>query len=207
MRDDFHGDDPRTVWQNQPREEKQMTLVMIRQMARKHQEKTRWQLFGNSALAVVIVVVCGYGIVRTHALAPRLAFAVALAWTLIGQYFFHRGIWSATLPADAGVSSSIEVYRREIRRRQLLFTRVMHWFFGPLVLAIGTFVWVMAGIAKSQNRSLTAAIPFCTLFAIWIVAFFVQRSRGQKELQRETEELNKVDRESCDKISRINNGL
>ncbi len=63
-------------------------MAEVREKARKLQEKTRWQLFGNAALAVVIVAISGYGIVRTHALMPRLAFAVALAWTWIGQYFF-----------------------------------------------------------------------------------------------------------------------
>lgn len=193
MRADLPGDDPQTVWQNQPTEGKTMTLVEARRKARELQKKTRWQLIGNTALAAVTVAGSTLGMLHVHTLAPRFAFALAFLWILIGQYCFHRGIWPAKPPADAGLSSGFEFYREEIKRRQLLFLRMLQWSFGPVVLAIGVFIWVMSGIATSQNRPLTAMMPFCTLFVIWIVAFLLQRSRGQKELQQEAEELNKVD--------------
>jgi hypothetical protein len=37
-------------------------------------------------------------------------------------------------------------------------------------------------------------MPFATLFAIWIILFFVLRSRGQKKLRRELEELSDTEK-------------
>jgi hypothetical protein len=35
-------------------------------------------------------------------------------------------------------------------------------------------------------------MPFCTLFVLWIVSIIVQRSRGQRALEREIDELNNI---------------
>jgi uncharacterized membrane protein len=39
-------------------------------------------------------------------------------------------------------------------------------------------------------------IPFLVLLALWLVGVFVVRMRQQRELQREIEELNDVEREN-----------
>ena len=39
-------------------------------------------------------------------------------------------------------------------------------------------------------------IPFLTLVVIWIVGVFVVRMREQRELQREIDELNNIEREN-----------
>jgi hypothetical protein len=39
-------------------------------------------------------------------------------------------------------------------------------------------------------------IPFLTLLALWLGGFFVIRMRQQRELQREIEELNDIEREN-----------
>jgi hypothetical protein len=36
---------------------------------------------------------------------------------LAAQYAMHRGMWSPSLPAESGLATSLEFYRREIERR------------------------------------------------------------------------------------------
>jgi hypothetical protein len=201
MRDDVRGDDPKTIWQNQPIEASAMTLEKIRQKARELHAKTRRELFGSIATPVIVIGFCGWGIVLTHAPALRLVFGFAIAWALAGQYFLHRGMWSATLPGDAALSTGLEFYRREVKRRRFLFSRGMQWSFGPLLLSIGTWILAIVMIGKRPDAytigSIVKVIPFCTLLIVWLAAVVVIRTRQQRELQREIEELDEI--ESADR--------
>jgi len=117
-------------------------------------------------------------------------------WALVGQYVIHRGMWAATLPGDAALSTGLEFYRREIERRRYLFRRALQWSFGPLVFAIGAFILRIMKIAIRDRVPLRNAMPFTVLVVIWIAAYFVVRMRGQRELQREIDELNDIEREN-----------
>ena len=187
--------DEKSIWQNQPTERSTVTLEKIRQRARELHAKTRRELFTNIAITALVVAVSGPGMVRAHDAGVRFAFALAIVWALAGQYFLHRGMWTTILPGDAGLSTGIEFYRRELQRRSSLFRRVLQWSFGPLVVAVGAFILMLTGIAKSSGLSANKVLPFSTVFAVWIVAFFVFRSRNRRVLQREIEELAGKDRE------------
>ena len=98
------------------------------------------------------------------------------------------------MPGDAALSTGLEFYRREIERRRYLFRRVLLWSFGPVILAIGTFILALAMIRGS--KIFPNAMPFMTLVVIWIGAYFVIRMREQRELQREIDELNDIEKEN-----------
>jgi hypothetical protein len=49
-------------------------------------------------------------------------------------------MWSPALPAQSGLTTSLEFYRREIERRRSLVRRFPGWSFGPMVLTIAAFV-------------------------------------------------------------------
>ena len=194
MPDDPSGNDLRTIWQNQPVEPSAMTLETIRRKARKLHARTRRELLGNIVAAPLgVVVFAGLGAAIFDDPLQRTAFALALAWALAGQYFLHRGMWSATLPGDAALISGLEFYRREIERRRYLFRRVLQWSIGPVLLAIGA---LLLPIVTTERGVFLKMIPFLTLLAIWIAGVFVIRMRGQRELQREIEELNGLEKES-----------
>jgi hypothetical protein len=129
----------------------------------------------------------------------RAVFAFAIAWSLAGQYFVNRGIWSATLPGDAALSTGLESYRREVERRRYLSGRFLLWSFGPVVLAIATLIVLILSFGI-RNRgmllkgTLLNMIPFLALVVIWIVSVFVIRMRDQRELQREIDDLNDIER-------------
>jgi len=173
-----------------------MTLETIRRKARGLHARTRRELLGNIAAPLAVVVFAGLGAVIFDDPPQRTVFALALAWALAGQYFLHRGMWSATLPGDAALTTGLEFYRREVERRRYLFRRVLQWSFGPMVLAIGALLLPIVTGGIAERGAYRNMIPFLTLLALWLVGFFVVRMRQQRELQRESEELNDIEREN-----------
>src|SRR6266404_1126075 len=178
-----------------------MTAEKIRQKTRELHAKTRQKLLGGIAVSLLVVGISGYGIASGDGPVVRAVFGFAIAWSLAGQYFVNRGMWSATAPEDAALSTGLESYRREVERRRYLFGRVMLWSFGPVVLAIATLIALIL-IFGITNRGLPLKgtllnmIPFLTLVVIWIVGIFVIRMREQRELQREIDELNNTERQN-----------
>jgi hypothetical protein len=123
-------------------------------------------------------------------------FALALVWSLAGLHFLNRGMWSPVMPGDAGLSTGLEFCRREIERRCDLLRRVLVWSFGPLLLAIGTFILALAMIGSTGRGILPNGLPFLVLVAVWMILYFVVRLREQRELKREIDELNGIEREN-----------
>jgi hypothetical protein len=192
MSDDRPENDPRRIWQNQPTEPSVMTAEKIRQKVRELRARTQRQLLGNLAVLLFVVAIYSLGTTRFPPLKPL--FAAPIVWSLAGLYFLNRGMWPGAMPADAASSTGLQSYRREIARRRGLFQRVLLWSFAPVLLAIGTFV---VALVKVSGRGIFPnALPFMTLVVIWIVAFFVIRMREQRELQREIDELNEIEREN-----------
>ena len=169
-----------------------MTLEKIRKKVRELHAKTRRQLLGSLAVPFIVIAFYGFGMKQFPALQPLFAFAVA--WSLAGLYFLNRGMWSAAMPGDAALSTGLEFYRREIKRRQHLFRTVLLWSFAPVLLTIGAFILTLAKIGVRERGIFPNALPFMTLVVIWIAAYFVIRMREQRELQREIDELNEIEK-------------
>src|SRR5712672_1464271 len=125
MRDDPAANDPRRIWQNQPTEASSMTAEKIQQKARELRAKTRRELLGNFAVLLMVAGFSGLGIARARDPVQRAVCVLAIVWALVGQYVLHRGMWAATLPGDAALSTGLAFYRREIERRRHLFSRVL----------------------------------------------------------------------------------
>jgi Flp pilus assembly protein TadB len=103
-------------------------------------------------------------------------------------------MWSAGVPEDAGFSAGLEFCRREIERQRDYLRRIVLWGFGPVLLAIGTFILALAMVAG--RGIFPNAMPFMALVVIWIAAYFVIRMRQQRGLQREIDRLNDIEREN-----------
>src|SRR5258708_21550341 len=137
MRNDSSGNDPRTIWQNQPTEPSIMTMEKIREKTQEARAKTRRAMLGWVITPLLVAGICGWGIAQVNG-GPvvRAVFAFAIAWSLAGQYFLKRGVWSATQPRDAALSTGLESYRREVERRRYLFGPFLFWSLAPGVLAL-----------------------------------------------------------------------
>jgi hypothetical protein len=175
-----------------------MTLEKIRQRTTELRAKTRVELIKTIAAPLVVIAICGFAVQFPDPI-PRAILAFAIAWSLTGQYFLNRGMWPATPPESAAVSTGIESYRREVEQRRSLFSRIILWHLGPVLLAIAILIVFIASLGTTNRRmllkeALLKMSPFLTLTAIWIGAIFVIRMRQRRELQREIDELNEIER-------------
>lgn len=178
-----------------------MTLEKIRRKTQELHAKTRRELIKSIAGPLIVVAISGFGIAEGHDAALRIVFALAIAWSLAGQYFLNRGMQSATLPGDAAFSTGLEFYRREVERRRDLFRRVMGWSFGPVVFTIAALILLILSFGVGNRGMLLKGalfkmIPFLALVVLWLVGIFVIRMRDQRELQREIGELNEIETEN-----------
>ena len=189
-----NGDnDPKKLWQNQPREETIMTLEMIHKKAQMLSARTRRGLLGNVVTTLLSVAIAWFGFLHTHDLAFRSAFAASVLWAVLGLYLVHQGMWSATSPERSALMTGLDLYRREIERRRNLLGRFLQRTLGPMILSLGTLILLLTGWARSVGKP-GAVIPFTTLAVIWLVAVFVLRSRDQRELKKEVDQLNQIER-------------
>jgi hypothetical protein len=196
MRDDFSENALQKIWQSQPTEPTVMTLEKIREKVQVLHTKKRRQLLGALTGPLVATFFFVFGVKQFPSLQPVLqaVFALALVWSLAGLYFLSRGRWSSGVPEDVGFSAGLSFCRREIERQRDYLRRVVLWGFGPVLLAIGTFIWALAMVAGRQI--FPKAMPLITLVFVWIAAYFVIRMRQQRGLQREIDELNDIEREN-----------
>jgi len=198
MPDDLSGNGPKNIWLNQPKETSTVTIKLIQQKSRDLRTRTRRKLLGT------IVGPLGIGLfyaVSMKEFAPlqkmlQPMFAVAFLWSVVGLYFLNRGMWSVNAPADMGFSTGLDFCRREISRQRDLVRRILLWLFGPLLLSIGTFILALAMVSTAERSIFPNGLPFLILLVIWIAAYFIIRLREQRELQREFDELNDIEREN-----------
>jgi hypothetical protein len=196
MREDLSGDGLKGVWKNQSTGRSAMPLNLIRSKARELRAKTRKQLLGTVAGPLVAAFLYGFGMKEFPAMqqAVRVLFLFALGWSVVGLYFLNRGMWSAVMPGDAGLSTGLEFCRGEIERRRDLLRRVLLWSLAPMLLAIATFIAALAMVGTKGKSLLPNALPFMALVVIWISAYFMRRLREQRELNREIDELDDLGR-------------
>ena len=192
MRDPLPGGDSKSIWQSQPTGGPNMSSKLIQQKARDLRAKTRRQLLGTLAGPLASGFFYAFGLSQFPSLRQLLhpLFAVALLWSLAGLYFLNRGMWSAAMPPDAGLHTGLQFCRREVDRRRDLLGRQLLWSFGPIVLAITTFILALVLIS---SHILPNGIPFLVLVIAWVIGYFIMRLRERRELQREIEELDDLE--------------
>jgi hypothetical protein len=123
----------------------------------------------------------------------HLLFWGALAWSVAGLYFMTRGLWSAALPGDAGLSTGLEYCRQAIRQQIELQRRALVWSIGPVLLAVGGLILGLAMIPRGARGIFPNALPFLTFVVAWIAAYSFVRLRERRKLQRELQELNEIE--------------
>lgn len=190
MPDDFPMNDPKKIWQGQETEPIKMSLDEIRRKARKLQTKAR--------LAARVWIVIGLSLslafagssARAQDLVERIGWGVLSLWGLYGAYQAYRWIWPGRLAADATLSTSLDFYREELER-QRDYARHIWRRSGLWLCFTGLALVVVPPLIKALKtpRLLLNAVPFFFLLAVWFVAFFTLRKRGQQKLQREIDEL------------------
>ena len=187
--------DPRTIWQNQPKEPFKMSVDEMGRRARRFQMKARFQVVYSIVVGLSICVFFAWNSIRAHELLSRTGFGVLSVWGIYAAYQAYKWIWPSNLLPGAPVSTSLEFYRSELERRRDYRLHVwrrsgLTFCFLGLALALAP-----AFIAALDNpRILLNAAPFFALLAIWFLAFFYGKKRGHNKLQQEIDELRTFER-------------
>jgi MFS family permease len=191
MQNDSPDNGVRTIWLNQPTEKPIMISKLIEQRSRTLRAKTRRGLIGTVTGPLAAGFFYAYSMKVFPALRQLLqpSFALAVAWGLAGLYFLNRGMWSAVTPGDLGLNTGLEVCRLEIERQRDLARRLLVWTFGPIMLAVATFILALVLVSTRERGIIPNGLPFLIVLVVWIVSFFVIRWRQLREFQREIDEL------------------
>jgi hypothetical protein len=182
--------DPRNIWQNQPKEPFKMSVDEMRLRAQRFQTKARIQVVYSIMAGLSMCVFFAWNSVRSHEVLSRVGFGVLSVWGIYAAYQAYKWIWPSNVRPDAPVRTSLEFYRSELERRRDYRLHVWRrsgftFCFVGLGLALAP-----AFIAALDNpRVLLNGLPFFVLLAIWFVAFFYGKKRGRNKLQQEIDEL------------------
>jgi FtsH-binding integral membrane protein len=195
MQNDSPENCSRKIWLDQPTETPTMISKLIGLRSRELRARTRRKLIGTIAGPLAIAILCVYSIKEFPALRQALQppFAIAIAWGLAGLYFLNRGMWSVVMPVDVGLNTGLEACRLEIERQRNLVRGLLVWSFGPIMLAIATFLLALSMVSTRERGILPNGLPFLILMVLWIVSWFVIRIREQRELQRQIVELKDIE--------------
>lgn len=198
MQNDSPENSVRNIWLNQPTETPAIISKLIEQRTRELRARTRRKLIGTVAAPLATGIFYAYSMKEFPALRQvlQLPFAFAVVWGLAGLYFLNRGMWSEVMPRNVGLNSGLEVCRLEIERQRDLVRRFLVWSFGPVMLAVATFVLALAMVSTRERGIFPNGLPFLILMAAWIVSWFVIRLREQRGLQREINELKDIEMEN-----------
>jgi MFS family permease len=190
----FQQEDPKAIWQEQQTETSTMSLILIRQKARQLRSRKRRQALGTVVAPIVVAFFYGVCIKQFPHIHPLLhaVFVLSLVWSVAGVYLLSRAISSEVMPGDAGFTTGLEFCRREMERQLSYLGGALLWSFGPIVLAMAMLVATLAARASVFPRG----IPLITLALVWIAAYLVIRARQQRDLERELDELIKMERGS-----------
>ena len=194
MRDDMPGSDPKEIWKNQSNEVPTMTLKLIQWKARDLRAKTRKKLLGSVAGPLVVAFFWMYvgTLARITPLGQAL-FVFIFLWSLLGTYILFTGLRSLPMPGDAALSTGLEFCGQEIERQRVFARRVLLWSFLPALLGIAAFVVVLVLIGA---KLIPNGVPFLVLMGAWLVAYFVIRSREDRQLQIEMDQLRQIEAEN-----------
>lgn len=194
------GQDPRKIWQDQPREPSKITMTLIRQRAQDLHAKTRRTLINSVISHVAALLGCIVGTVLSPSPGQRIAYAVGAIYAVAGATITHRGMWTEPMAGDSGLTTGIEFCRRELERHRALFSRALVWVSGPLIFVAGAYLVpaLVASVyanAHANPRVLAKAIPFFVLLGVWLVVMMFIRVKQKHGLRREIDDLNEIEKE------------
>lgn len=182
----------KSVWQNQPSEGMLMSVDEIRRRARKFQKKIYWRNAREYIAALVVVIFFGFEFWLVADALTRVGSGLCIAGLLyvVGQ--LHRKGSARSLPAEMGLATSLEFFRRELERQRDLLRSLWSWYLGPLIP--GPVVLLLARARTSPDHlrqiGLSLALAF---FMLLFVLVWMLNQRAARKLQRRIEELNALE--------------
>ena len=180
----------KNVWQSQRLEGTCMSADQIRQRAGKFEKKIYWRNAREYAAAFVVVGFCAFQLWRSPDVLAGVGFVLVIAGMSYLVWQLHRQGSSRTPPAEMGLTSGADFFRRELERQRDLLQHVWQWYLGPLVPGL---VVVMVAVARTNPRHLRHFGWIVAGYDLLVVLAFIfvwrLNVRAAHRLQRRIEEL------------------
>jgi len=182
----------KSVWQNQPSERIRMSVDEIRRRAEKFQKKIYWRNAREYVAALIAVVFGGFEVWLLPDALMRVGIGLMIAGMLYLIWHLHRRGSARSLPADLGLASSLEFYKRELERQRDLLRSVWLWYLGPLIP--GPVVLMVANARTNPDHLRRIGLSLASaLFALLYVLVWMRNQRGARRLQSRINELNALE--------------
>jgi hypothetical protein len=173
-----------------------MTLQLVRRWAVDAASKRKHERLANLLGTVLVLsLACTWG-VRSGSKAERIAFFVAALWLVAGQFHAWLAQPLRRLPAEAGLRSTIEFLRGELRAQQNQLRLVWVRFLGPMFLVLGIFAAPRFVAAGRRWEFLSNTGPFLALLSLWVVLFYVLQKAKNRRLHQELQDLQELEGET-----------
>jgi CDP-diglyceride synthetase len=145
--------------------------------------------------AAFAAAIFGYYIWHFHEWFLRIGSGLVIAGAAYMMFQLHRRGSATSAPADLGLTTGLDFYRKELERQRTLLSGVWRWCLGPFVpgLAVITLGAAITNPAHSPRAWLFAgSYAVVVAVAFWLVARLNQRCAGR--LQRQIDELNAAEK-------------
>jgi hypothetical protein len=172
------NEDPLRVWQEQPVEGAVLPLEEIRRRAGKFENRIRNRDWREYIAAAVVLAAFTFYLFWFSDLVMRAGSAMVIAGTIYVVVQLYRRSAPAAMPAEFGLTASVEFYRGELVRQRDLLRSVWKWYLAPFV----------PGLVVISRGKLPFLVINTTVFGlVWWV-----NQRGADRLTRQIEELDRL---------------
>ncbi|MGO8816999.1 MAG: hypothetical protein ACLQVG_20350 [Terriglobia bacterium] len=180
----------KSIWQNQPTEGIQMSIDEIRSRAGKFQTNVSWRNAREYVAAVIVVSIFAFDFWRTSDVLARVAFGLIIAGAIYVMWHLHQQGAARSVPAELGIASGLEFYRRELERQRDLLRSVWSWYLGPMLPGL---VVLMLARARNGPLGLWRIGLTSALIAVIFVSAWWLNDRAARKLQSRIDELNALE--------------
>jgi hypothetical protein len=209
--------DLRNVWQNQARENQNMSLIQLREKLQHLHQRIRLRTGISAGSGLLILAFFVRNFFRTESVIERVGWGLTILGTLCVLlpviYQNHRIMWSGNLAFNAGMTTCLSFYRSILLSysHAIALLDRQQRIIGPRLLTDGGTLLLLAGLGALLIRpvqryyqllqapgppSLRPWIPFLILLVIWGASFITLRRRQKAWLQREFESLEALEKEN-----------
>jgi hypothetical protein len=197
---EFSDSDPKSVWQNQPREDDDMSLKLLLAEAQKLGARARRNLVLPVSLTIVTAVTMLYlyftrPLPATTVIIGSLVLLLVLAQAgrrVYTAYQIHKWVWPGTLTTELALTSSMNFYRVELERRyREAVRRSRPWV---IVLFGAGLVLPLLYASLYGGRSPQNLAPFVFIVLVWMEFSLYTRKRDARKIRRELDELDEFEK-------------
>jgi len=176
--------DPQRLWQEQKEETMTITLEDLQHRAMRFERRVHWRNVREYTAGAAVIAALAPQVARFHGwhLAPPV---LLILGTLYVLFQLHRRGSARGLPSDAGITASLEFYRREIERQRDALRGIWNWYLLPFAPGLMATIAVAAADHGAKPGLLAATIFFASCFVtVWTLS-----QRTARKLDRKLEEL------------------